>query len=141
MQNIEKRPSILQKSCGVNAAKFLKYVWPFFNIILERVQLTDIVSLHKKWNFTLRISSVNVTKSAISNEFDHIYRRNPQWKTSFFLAVLAFIKGGYYQILFLFQHIGNIWKLFQITGVSVNSWWTWYFNQNSYFEDMHACWR
>ena len=29
----EKWPKILLKSCGVNTARFLKYVWPFFNIM------------------------------------------------------------------------------------------------------------
>ena len=33
-------------------------------------------SLHKKWNFPLAISSVNVTKSAVSCGFGHIYWRN-----------------------------------------------------------------
>ena len=41
--------------------------------------------LHKKWSFPLRISSVNVTKSAANCGFDHIYWRNPKWKTSFFV--------------------------------------------------------
>ena len=26
------------KSCGVNTARFLKYVWPFYNIMNERVK-------------------------------------------------------------------------------------------------------
>ena len=39
----------------------------------------------KKWSFPLRISSVNVTKSAVSCGFGHIYWRNPYWKTSFFV--------------------------------------------------------
>ena len=29
------------KSCGVHIARFLKFVWPFFNIIHEWVNLTD----------------------------------------------------------------------------------------------------
>ena len=41
--------------------------------------------LHKKWSFPLRISSVNVTKSAASSRFNHIYWRNPYSKTSFFV--------------------------------------------------------
>ena len=32
--------------------------------------------LHKKWSFSLRISSVNVTKSAVFCGFGHIYLRN-----------------------------------------------------------------
>ena len=32
--------------------------------------------IQKKWSFPLRISSVNVTKSAVSCEFGHIYWRN-----------------------------------------------------------------
>ena len=33
-------------------------------------------SLHKKWSFPLRISSVNVTKSTENSGFGHIYWRN-----------------------------------------------------------------
>ena len=35
------------------------------------------LSLHKTWSFPLRISSVNVTKSAVPAGFGHIYWRNP----------------------------------------------------------------
>ena len=42
-------------------------------------------TLHKKWSFSLKIASVNVTKFAISCGFGHIYRRNLLWKTSFFV--------------------------------------------------------
>ena len=42
-------------------------------------------TLHKKWGFSLRISSANVTKSAGNRGFDHIYWRTPQWKTLFFV--------------------------------------------------------
>ena len=35
------------------------------------------VTLHKKLSFALRISSVNVTKSAGNCGFGHIYWRNP----------------------------------------------------------------
>ena len=36
-------------------------------------------TLHKKWSFLLRISSVNVTKPAVNCGFGHNYWRNPQW--------------------------------------------------------------
>ena len=39
----------------------------------------------QKMKFSLRISSVNVTKSAGNYRFDNIYWRNPLWKTSFFV--------------------------------------------------------
>ena len=42
-------------------------------------------ALHKKWSFPLRIPLVNVTKSAGNCGSSHIYWRNPQWKTSFFV--------------------------------------------------------
>ena len=35
--NFKKLPNILYKSCGVNTTRFLKNVWPFFNIMKERV--------------------------------------------------------------------------------------------------------
>ena len=38
-------------------------------------------------SFSLRISSVNVTKSVVSCRFGHIYWRNPSWKTSFLCSV------------------------------------------------------
>ena len=38
MHNVVKWPNILQKSCGVNTARFLKYVWPIYNIMHERVK-------------------------------------------------------------------------------------------------------
>ena len=44
------------------------------------------MTLLKRWSFPLRISSVNVTKSAGICGFDHIYWRNHYWKTSFFLC-------------------------------------------------------
>ena len=35
--DVLKWPNILLKSCGVHTARFLKYVWPFYNIMRERV--------------------------------------------------------------------------------------------------------
>ena len=37
----------------------------------------SVIILHKKWSFPLRISSVNVAKSAENCGFGHIYWRNP----------------------------------------------------------------
>ena len=37
MHNVVKWPNILQKSYGAHTARFLKYVWPFYNIMHERV--------------------------------------------------------------------------------------------------------
>ena len=37
--NIEKW---LKKTCGVHTARFLEYVWPFFNIMQERVNSKNI---------------------------------------------------------------------------------------------------
>ena len=46
-------------------------------------------SVYKKWSFALRISSVNVTKSAVSCGFGQIYWKNPWWKTSLFVQWLC----------------------------------------------------
>ena len=69
---------------------------------VKYVQSRCQISLHKRWSFTLRISSVNVTKSAGNCGFGHIYRRNFLWKTSFFV-----------QCMFrnTFDYMWNIWKL------------------------------
>ena len=37
MHNVEKWPDLLLKSCGVNTARFLKYIWPFFNIMHGKI--------------------------------------------------------------------------------------------------------
>ena len=37
MHNV-KWPRILLKPCGVHTARFLKYVWPFYNIMYERIK-------------------------------------------------------------------------------------------------------
>ena len=41
MHNAAKWQNILQKSCGVHTARFLKYVWPFYNIMHERFKWQD----------------------------------------------------------------------------------------------------
>ena len=46
-------------------------------------------SLNRNWSFPLRISSVNMTKSAVNCGFGHVYWRNPWWKTSFFCAMVT----------------------------------------------------
>ena len=50
------------------------------NLGSNKIETTKIEiqhPLHKKWSFRLRISSVNVTKSADSCGFGHIHRGNP----------------------------------------------------------------
>ena len=54
--------------------------------LLRIMLVTYEQSLHKKWSFPLRISSINVTESAVSCEFSHIYWRNSEQKTSIFLS-------------------------------------------------------
>ena len=54
---------------------------------LQNNILMNISALHKKCSFPLRISPVNVTKSAGNCGFGHIYWRNFLWKTSFFLSL------------------------------------------------------
>ena len=60
---------------------------------------------NKKWSFPLRISLVNVTKSAGNWGFGHIYWGNPQWKTSFFCAVET---GGIFKS---FSENGNCFNI------------------------------
>ena len=59
--------------------------WVFFLIIKNLKAKIPQKTLYKKWSFPLRISSVNLTKSAGNCRFGHIYWRNPWWKTSFFV--------------------------------------------------------
>ena len=41
MHNVVKWPNILKISCGMNTVRFLKYVWPFYNIMHERFKCID----------------------------------------------------------------------------------------------------
>ena len=41
MHHVVKWPNVLQKSCGVHTARFLKYVSPFYKIMHERVNNLD----------------------------------------------------------------------------------------------------
>ena len=43
----------------------------------------------------MKFSPVNVTKSAVSGGFGHIYWRNPYWKTSFFVQCLLHYPDDY----------------------------------------------
>ena len=45
--------------------------------ITKELRKEIYTTLHKKWSFPLRVSSVNVTKSAVACGFGHIYWRNP----------------------------------------------------------------
>ena len=47
MHNVKKSSNILYRSCGVHTIRFLKYVWPFFNIIYETVNAVKCTKLTK----------------------------------------------------------------------------------------------
>ena len=49
-----------------------------------------LVPLQIKW-IILKISSVNLTKYPGNCKFDHIYWKNPDWKTSFVVRCVHFI--------------------------------------------------
>ena len=53
------------------------------------------ITLHRKWSFLFRISSLNLSKSAVSCGFGHICWRNPYWKSSFFVLRLSAISSKY----------------------------------------------
>ena len=75
-------------------------------------------TLHKKWSFPLRISSVNVTKSAGNCEFGHIYWRNPEWKISFFVQWYKFCsRRSRSQMFFKIGVLKKCWKFHRKTTV------------------------
>ena len=61
-------------------------------------------SLHRILNFSLRISSVNVTNSAGISKFGYIYWRNLEWTTSFFVQ---WILQNYAKIFWIPPSIRN----------------------------------
>ena len=70
----------------------INLIWEIKIIFLSCLGRKTWISLHKKWSFPLRISSVNATKSARNCGFGHIYWRNPYWKTSFFMQCIRWMK-------------------------------------------------
>ena len=72
---------LLNLHSNINQASDTKKIT---NCVTQRRKKEKLVILHKKWSFPLRISSVNVTKSAVFCGFGHIYLRNPYLKISFF---------------------------------------------------------
>ena len=79
----------------------LGYFSAFFVIMF--VEYFARFTLHKKWIFPLRISSVNVTKSTGNCGFGHIFWRYPEWKTSFF--VQCHVHKCYWFLLTIFFNL------------------------------------
>ena len=58
------------KSCGTHSAKLLKYVWPFFNIMHDRINLLRRQP-HKMVKHTQTISRQQPTNFNCLNVLDH----------------------------------------------------------------------
>ena len=100
----------LQSYKVLNSSKVTSYtrMYKTFHIWFSLHIFVDLITLHKKWSFPLMISSVNVTKSAVSWGFGHIYGRNPQWKASFFLQCKERTFNKLLQHFWLFST--NLWN-------------------------------
>ena len=90
---------------------------PFYNWsrkinFLDWIQGLIISALHKEWSFSVRIFSVNVTKSTVSSGFDHIYWRDLSWKTSFFVQCY---------IISLIFFCGLMFRRFNMKGFFISS--------------------
>ena len=64
-----------------------KWIYYLHSNVLQR--LTTQYPLHKKWSSPLKISSVNVTKSAGNCGFGHIYWKKSLMENFIFCAVIA----------------------------------------------------
>ena len=75
----------LQQMC-LNPQKTLKKIFgPKYSMRQGKdTSLSERSTLHKKWSFSLRISSVNVTKFKRNCSCGHIYWKSPWWNNSFF---------------------------------------------------------
>ena len=60
--------------------RFKKLFWCFFCWLWTSIYR---LALKKKINFSLRISSINLTKFRRNCGYSHVYRRNSSWKTWF----------------------------------------------------------
>ena len=74
----------------------------------ENTKADLLLSLHKKRSFPLRVSPVNMCKSAVSCGFGHIYCRNLQRKTSFFLkSVIPFFLDHFKTMFIMFPNFSD----------------------------------
>ena len=55
MRYDEKWPDVLQKFCCVNTARVLKYVWPIFIIMHERVKVLNVFKVKAKTRITQQL--------------------------------------------------------------------------------------
>ena len=69
--------------------KKLPYYVTFFRLMYANLIHINFFSVHKKLNFPLSISSVNVTKSAASGRFGHIYWKNSLMENFIFCGVFV----------------------------------------------------
>ena len=69
------------------------------------VWIEIILSMHTKWSFWTRISSVNVTRSAAFCGFGHIYWRNPWCKTLFFVRCLSCSKSNMFLMMVISVYV------------------------------------
>ena len=68
MYNVSKWPNILLKSCGAHTVRLLKYVWPFYNIMHEKVNsgFAKQKNSHKRyWGFYLLYKLLSFVKVII----------------------------------------------------------------------------
>ena len=72
------------------------------------LKTTDQNSLRKKWCFPLRVSSVNVTKSAVSCGFGHIYWKKSLMENFIFCTVISSEKITLPSILWLFWILRSV---------------------------------
>ena len=90
--------------CGA----FLR-TWLLLFFKLSRLWRIWILStLHKKQSFPLRISSVNVTKSAGNCRFGHIYWRNPNRRLHFLCSGTRYCTGLIWQMFSSFFISSNL---------------------------------
>ena len=80
---IDQRRFKIWFSNKMNLSQSNIYIYHNNSFRLPMSTLLWAKTLHKRWSFPLRISSVNVT--SVSSGFRHIYWRNSLWKTSLFL--------------------------------------------------------
>ena len=60
------------KSCGVNTARFLKYVWPFYNIMHERVKKRAFAFYNSQNNFFSEHFKVVVSVFNRTSKFENL---------------------------------------------------------------------
>ena len=131
MHHVEKWPNILWKSCVVLTSRFLKYVWPFFSIMHDRVNSFSSENRNSK-TFSHTDSKIALTFARIASTiamklfvhgciiwcfYNSVFKKLLSW-THYLPSVIFFLENLEVRSARLSPSSAQLEKLFRVRKVS-----------------------